>query len=166
MRLVNIYLTGNSSYTWDLFGLASRKLFISWNVLVRNTFNLPLATPRYILQDIEHGPHLRIQLCKRFVKFYLQLKNNIKPEVRHLFNIQKYDVRSNFGRNCQYLCNELNSSNIENINTTEIVMPIKTPEVEKWRVPFLRDLLEMRNGVPCEINRYEIDTFINYVCSR
>jgi hypothetical protein len=144
MRLVNVYLTSMyGSNTWDLFGPAARKLFISWNVLVRNTFKLPFATHRFILQEIESGPHLKVQLCKRFIKFYNQLKNNVKPEIRHLFNIQKYDFRSNFGRNCQYLCNELNSSSIENINVSEVVMPIKTPEAESWRVPFLKDLLAL-----------------------
>ena len=167
MRLVNIYLTSMyGSNTWDLFGPAARKLFISWNVLVRNTFKLPFATHRFILQEIESGPHLKVQLCKRFIKFYNQLKNNVKPEIRHLFNIQKYDFRSNFGRNCQYLCNELNSSSIENINVSEVVMPIKTPEAESWRVPFLKDLLALREGSQSELNKNEIDTFINFICCR
>ena len=165
IKLVNIYLVSMyGSNIWDLFGAAAQKLYISWNVMIRTTFNLPFATHRFILQDIINVPHLRVQLLKRFVKFYFHLKNSIKPEVRHLLDLQKHDFRSHFGRNCQYLCRELNLSNFDLINVHDISMPIKTIESESWRVPFLRDLVNIR-GHPCQnLTVDEVSDFIHYIC--
>ena len=144
--------------------MAAQKLYISWNVMIRTTFNLPFATHRFILQDIINVPHLRVQLLKRFVKFYSHLNNSVKPEIRHLLNLQKRDFRSHFGRNCQYLCRELNLINIENIDVSDISMPIKTVEFDSWRVPFLRDLVGLR-GHPCtNLTETEINDFINHIC--
>ena len=45
-------------------------------------------------------------------------------------------------------------------------MPIKTPEAESWRVPFLKDLLALKEGSQSELTNNEIDTFINFICCR
>ena len=161
MKLVQIYLSSMyGSNLWDLYSDAARSVFISWNVCIREAFNLPYATHRYILQDISEIPHIRVSLLRRFVKFYFQLKQSSKPSVRNLFRIQKNDVRSTFGRNCQKLCSEMQVSRVENINVSEISMPIKTPETETWRVPFILDLLNPIN----EISSGERDMLVNYIC--
>ena len=51
-------------------------------------------------------------------------------------------------------------SRVENINVSEISMPIKTPETETWRVPFILDLLNPIN----EISSGERDMLVNYIC--
>ena len=165
MKLVNIYF--NSMYgsnVWDLFGDAAQKLFVSWNVLIRSSYNLPFATHRYILQNIINSPHIRILLMRRFVKFYYQLKNCPKPEITNLLNLQKCDFRSTFGRNCQLLCRELNVENMENIILRNISMPIKTPHSEEWRLPFLKELLCLRDFVPDDLTIHEVNFMIQYVC--
>ena len=167
IKLVNIYLVSMyGSNCWDLFGVVAQKLFASWNVLIKTTFNLPFSTHRFIVQDLVNVPHLRVQLLKRFVKFYFRLKSCVKPEIRYLLNLQKSDFRSTFGRNCLYLCQELNVENIENVNINEISMPIKTPGLDSWRDPFLRDLITLRDSKPDSnfIPKTELQDFINYVC--
>ena len=82
--------------TFLLFSLHTEKLYTSWNILIRTTYNLHFATHRYIVHNIPKIPHIRISLLKRFVKFHNKLDNSTKPEVRHLFNIQKFDCRSTF----------------------------------------------------------------------
>ena len=165
MKLVNIYNTSiYGSNLWDLYGNAARKLYISWNVLIRSTYNLPFATHRYLLQEIVGTPHLRILLLRRFIKFYSKLQNCIKPEVSHLMNIQKSDFRSIFGRNCQLLCRELNVENIENVNINSISMPISTPEQDKYRLPLLKDLIDVRQNTPDNFSIDDINFMINYIC--
>ena len=165
IKLVNIYLLSmHGSNTWDLFGPAARQLFISWNVAIKTAFDLPHATHRFILQDMVNVPHLRVQLLKRFVKFYFHLKNNVKPEIRYLLHLQKNDFRSHFGRNCLYLRQELNTQYMEAINTRDISMPITTPNAENWRVPFVKDLISLRDSHQDEISRPEIKDFLDHVC--
>ena len=166
MKLVNIYYSSMyGSNVWDLYSDTANKLYISWNVLIRNTFNLPFATHRYVLQEISNIPHIRTCLLKRFVKFYFQLKNCSKPEVRNLLESQQFDFRSSFGRNCRYLCNELKVSNMEDINVLNICMPIKTPVNEMWRVNFLKELLAIRGGnFAVGLDIEEVNHLIDFTC--
>lgn len=166
LKLVNIYF--NSFYgsnLWDLFGAAANKVYTSWNVLIRDTFKLPYGTHRYILQDIDHNTHIRICLLRRFVKFYSHLKNSIKPEVRNLLETQKSDYRSTFGKNCLYLCKELKVSQMEEINSVNIGMIIKTPPTEQWRIAVLREKLDLRNGqyYGGQANNV-VNALIDYLC--
>ena len=121
------------SCLWDLFSHEATSLFTKWNNLIRNTYNLPYKTHRYIVNDLCLFPsmgaakqiaHLRVSLLKRFLKFYNRLENCHRPEVVHLFNLQKYDHRSIFGRNCMNLCNEYNETCVSNISSQSVSMTI------------------------------------------
>ena len=102
--------------------------------------------------------HVRLAL-------YNQLKCCDKPEVRHLFWYQKLDNRSIFGRNCRNLCRELNVSNMEDINTESIKMPHIVLETETWRLPFLKELLTIRNhSFDTDLSQKEIAEIIDFVC--
>lgn len=166
MRLIMVYLSSMyGSNLWDLFSVSADKLYSAWNFVIKGTFNLPFATHRYIVQDLDNNPHIRICLLKRFVKFYSQLRLCSKPEVQNLFDLQKRDVRSTFGRNCYNLCNELQVDQVEDINLSSIKMPIKTPITEEWRIPFLRELLLTRSGFnTVDFTIKEINDVIDYIC--
>ena len=166
ISLVCIYL--NSFYgsnLWDLYNEAANKLYASWNVMVRKTFKLPFATHRYILYELSNKPHIRISLLKRFVKFYDKIKCCKKFEVRHLFNCQKADPRSVFGRNCINLCLEFKVCSVEEINIDCLKMPIGTSENDAWRVQFLKELLSIRdNFFDTDLSPNEIAEITSYVC--
>lgn len=166
MSLVRTYLSSMyGSNLWDLFSVESEKLFISWNTCIRTTFNLPLATHRYIVYNLTKIPHIRISLLKRFVKFYDKLSNSSKPEVRHLFNIQKYDCRSTFGRNCFNILKEYRVPDVHAVDTSKIAMPIVIKENDKWKIPFVRELLCLRDeSLESNLIDSEIKHIITHVC--
>ena len=166
MTLVFIYLSSMyGSNLWNLFSNEAEKLFSSWNILIKNTYDLPFPTHRYISQEMFHRPHIRICLLRRFVKFYNKLKLSNKPEVVHLFEIQQYDYRSSFGNNCKLLCNENNVARMEDINIENISMPIKLEERDSWRIPFLKELLSLRSGYgEVGISKTEMQDIINHLC--
>ena len=153
------------SNLWNLFSDAASKLYLAWNMLIKNTFELPHATHRYILYNISNITHLKVALAKRFMKFYTSLKNCQKPEILHLFCIQKSDVRSTFGYNCRKFIEEFQGNSIDEINCKNISM-FKIPEGEEWRLPFLFDLLHLRKGSleNIDINKNEINTMIDFIC--
>lgn len=174
MTLVQTYLCAMyGSCLWDLFSKEATSLYTKWNNLVRNTYNLPFKTHRYIVNDlciypsvdeVKHIPHLRVSLIRRFLKFYNRLESCHRPEVVHLFNLQKCDRRSIFGRNCMNICNEYNVTCVKSVSFQSVSMPIPTNENDKWRVPFIRDILCLRFDDNCTIPRAELDDIINFIC--
>ena len=166
MKLVSIYFCNfYGSNLWDLYGEATRKLFVAWNETVKTQFKLHFATHIFILQDIISLNHLRVNLLRRFIKFYDSLKHSSKLEVRNLFNIQRFDLRSSFGRNCRYLCREFDAASVDLISKEDISMPIVTPEYEKWRVPYLHKLMQIRDsGETGNFTRGEIQDTIDLIC--
>ena len=166
MSLVYIYLISlYGSNLWDLYSTTADSLYSTWNIMIKNNYNLPYPTHRYISQELFCKPHIRICLRKRFIKFYGKLKICSKPQVTHLFNIQKYDFRSIFGRNCLFLCSEMNVTRVEDIDVKTISMPEQTEEQEAWRVPFLKDLISLRDGKGgTDIPKTDIQDVINFIC--
>ena len=164
MYLVQVYLGSMyGSNIWDLFSPASRRLYTAWNILIRTTFDLPYATHRYILYNITNSPHIRISIMKRFIKFYSRLAVCNKPEIRLLFNLQKFDCRSIFGRNCFNICKEFNAMSPDEVDLNKISMPIKIPDGETWRIPFIDDLLNLR-GSDSDIPQDDINSILNLLC--
>ena len=116
------------------------------------------------MDEVKHIPHLRVSLLRRFLKFYTRLENCHRPEVVHLFNLQKYDRRSIFGRNCMNLCSEYHATCVNNINSNSVCMRIITNDCDKWRVPYIRDLINLRSDENCTIPRAYLDYMLNYIC--
>ena len=166
VSLVSIYFSSfYGSNLWDLYSEAANRVYASWNVFIRKTFDLPFATHRYILNELSNKPHIRTSLLKRFVKFHNQLKCCQKTEVRHLFQKQKSDYRSIFGRNCLNLCNEMNVSSVEEIDIASIKIPQVTLENDCWRLDFLKELLGIRdNYLNTELSPAETAEIIDLVC--
>lgn len=70
----------------------------------------------------------------------------MKPEISHLFYLQKLDFRSVFGSNCKNLCRECGVTFVDKINRNNINMPIKIHTSQEWRIPFLNDLIVLRDN--------------------
>ena len=103
------------SNLWDLYHPSANKLFSAWNSLIKYTYNLPFATHKQILYNITEHTHLRVSIIRRFLNFYKKLSLCSKPEIINLFNLQKNDVRSVFGRNIANICHEFNYNNMLDI---------------------------------------------------
>ena len=167
MFLVQTYLSSMyGSNLWDMFGFWSNKMYIAWNTCVRSSFHLPLATHRNILYNISEVSHIRTSLIKRFIKFYSALQVCQKSEVRHLFNKQRYDCRSTFGRNCYNISKEykvLSPSSID-VSNISVAMPMDIPEIESWRLPLISDLLGLREHDDCDIPTDQLLIMLQSVC--
>ena len=132
--------------------------------MTRTSFNLPYATHRYILYNMTNIPHIRISLIKRFIKFYSRLESSFRPEVRFLFQLQKSDCRSVFGRNCFNICNEYNVTSPDKVDLTDISMPIKMPDTETWRIPFIFDIINSI-GNEIDLNNDDLNQILWHVCT-
>ena len=164
LKLVNTYCTSfYGSNIWDLSSLAADKLWSCWNVFLKSSMNLPYATHRYFLNNINNQKHLKIQLLKRFVKFHNTILATDSNLIKILFEVQNSDVRSVFGRNCIMARNLCGTSNLTCNNISQhVVYPI--PAGEKWSFSLVHELLYLRIYGSTLLNTEEIDRILNLIC--
>ena len=93
---------------------------------------------------------------KIFRKFSDRLQNCGKPEVMHLENIQKSDMRSTYGRNCARLS-----------DLTSASRDFGTPDNQQWRVNIIRELMDASNGVVVVpgLEDSELKETLHFLCS-
>ena len=167
MKLVKIYflhLYGSS--LWDIFDVKSTTMWTEWHKLLKYIFKLPLATHRYLLNDLVDYEHPKNLIIKRFVKFACKVANSDNVHIRTLHNCQKADPRSIYGRNIGGICRIFGVTSIEEVDISCLssfpVNPV--PYREEWRVSMMFDLLHERNINSGLLSVEQIQTMINYVC--
>ena len=162
MTLVNIYQSAfYGSSLWDLFSDRSNSLYTCWTQMIRQTFNLPYATHRAILQHLDTAQPLVCRLASRFRRFYQQLQQSNRPEVLHLLRLQQADARSVFGRNCRNLGITMTSPDPFQGRVHRL------PEDEMWKLAVIKELVQCRGG-PLELdnlNKTEIDRLLSGLCT-
>ena len=136
MILVQIYLTAFYGATlWDLDSFEATKLYSTYN-MIRNTYDLPFGTHRFILKEVSAQKPLQQKLYDRFIKFSDNIKKSTKPEVINLFHTQKLDSRSVFGRNYKNIL----------IRKKEIPAAYRTPENVKWKISLINEICDIKFG--------------------
>ena len=161
MTLVNIYFSAfYGSSLWDLFSERSKKLFITWNNVIRSVYNLPFGTHRSILQQLDNRQPLICRLAARFRRFYTQLADSKRPEVIHLLRLQQCDSRSTFGRNCKNLGISMTAPDPFAGRVHHL------PEHDQWKIPMIKELLQCRAGHTeiSVLNQTDIDFLVHDIC--
>lgn len=165
MNLINIYFSHfYGSNLWNLF--QNDTIYVSWNNIVRNVFNLPRPTHRYFIESVSDQPHLQTVLTNRFIKFYRNLYCSGKPLIRNLLQIQERDRRSNFGFNCGKLCLINNTLNPLCWKRNAVKYKV-VADADVWRLPCLFELLDLRDNYSDNLlpnfNLAEISDMIHYI---
>lgn len=167
MKLISIYMCDfYGSNLWNLFNASSNNLYVMWNQMIRFVFKLPFRSHRYLLEAISQTSHLQTKLTNRFIKFYSALSNCNKPIVHNLKNIQGNDFRSDFGMNVQTICMLNGVSNMLLVKPGNVrYHPIH--DREKWRVPFLKEILSVLNkNLYVDFDDPDLRILLNFVsCS-
>ena len=98
-RLVLTYATSfYGSGLWNLFSKECEKLYTSWNVTIRQIFNISRRTHRYLIEPVSLCQHLKTSLAARFVTFVHSLINSNKFSVRFLARLCQADKRTVLSR--------------------------------------------------------------------
>ena len=134
-----------------------------WHNLIKSTFQLPLATHRYLLNDFVNSDHLKKMIIKRFIKFSKSISSSDIPNIRLLHNYQHNDWRSTYGRNYMNITKEAGVYDICLVDPSKItVNPV--PPGEEWRINFLSDILSERDRASDVLTPEEIVDMIHSVC--
>ena len=88
MKLISSYaISLYGSSTWNLFSKDCDRLYNSWNVCVRNVFNIDRKTHRRLIEPISSSPHLKTLLLARQKDFFERVMCSKKFEVRFIANL-------------------------------------------------------------------------------
>ena len=148
---------------WDIFSDDAVQLWTAWHRLIKYTYELPLPTHRYLLNDIVDGYHLKKMIIRRFINFSLKISSSSNPHVALLHHYQCRDWRSTYGRNYMNICREAGVTEVSQVDLHNInVNPV--PPGEEWRVGLLRDLLSERDVGPGFLTKEDIASIIKTVC--
>ena len=158
LNLVHIYLSSFYGATlWSLESSAAHKLYSTYNTMIRDTYDLPYGTHRYILKEISGRPPLKQLLYNRFAKFCERIEKCKKPEVNYLFHVQKLDSLSVFGRNYKNIL----------LNKDTLPSAYDIPHGDEWKLRLLQEILEIKYGDK-NLDNFSINmlnTILNEICS-
>ena len=157
------------SNLWDLFGKDCEKLYTSYNVAVRHILNIDRCSHRYILEPVSEALHLKVMLLSRFVSFHGSLIKSSKFPVRFLAKLYEEDLRTNHGKNLDQI-SRLCGTPIQMLTSKMVKSKLTyypVPEDEKWRIPFCKELLQLRNDDNFNLPGFSFEEqteLLNYVC--
>ena len=158
IKLINIYLISMyGSNLWDLGNNYASKVYTEWNKAIRSIMNLPIATHRYILEELSGTEHLQIKLCKRFQKFHMKVKQCSNPLVANLYRLQAHDMRSIFGRNCALTNKDYSENNKAYV----------TPENQEWRLNLIAELMQVKfqHSEISVFDMADVDNVLQQICT-
>ena len=165
MNLIQVYMCHfYGSNLWNLFNI--NDVYIAWNKVVREVFNLPQCTHCYLLEPVSGFLHLFTMLTNRFLKFYRTLYFSDKNVIANLRRCQESDCRSDFGMNIKNICLVNDNLDILECKKNSVkYFPIN--DCELWRVNFLKEILELKSsGSTNGFTAQELNELLNYVgCS-
>ena len=171
IKILNLYTVSfPGSCLWDLFSTDCQRIFSSYNVMLRNIFNLHRTTHRYILETLSDVPHLYVQLIARYVTFVNSLLSNDAFEVRFLSNICLSDKTTVIGRSVPMILDACDHHNLTTLTARIVkkkVMYMKIPEHEKWRLGIIQDRRNISNGdiQPCGLTIDQAKCLLDFACT-
>ena len=138
------------SNIWDLFSPQSVRVESSYNRSVKVAMGLPLNTHRCLIQQLSGRPHLRITLCKRFLRHIEAIRESNKVILRTLLKVTEQNAQSTTGRNLRNIALQLNKWPISDLRPYDAVnIPYFPPgEDDIWMLDALRESLLPGEDIP------------------
>ena len=170
VKILNIFSTSfYGSGLWDILSAECERIYKSWNVSIRNAFNVDRCTHRYLIETISESLHPKVMLASRYVNFYTSLVSSSKLCVRVMARLFQEDQRTVLGRTLDALVNlcktNLSLLTPNCIKKTLLYFPI--PEDQEWRRQSVIELLQLRDknlSLP-GFTPQEVTTMLNFVCT-
>ena len=170
MKLFEIYTESfYGSSIWNLFGSSCDKIYRAYNVTIRQTFQVPRETHRYLVEPISESLHPKVFLSSRLVKFASSLNDCNKVSLRILANLYQHDLRTVLGKNLfeiSRICN-ISKDNLTPSAVKNGMRYFKPPENEEWRGSAVHDLINVQNNYMTleGFDEHEINEMINFLCT-
>ncbi len=111
------------SSLWDLYDNDSKKLYITWNIAVCRSYDLPRTAHTRFLTHIAGVPHVNLNLKCRFAKYLYKAINSQNERIAFLAKLCMCNTMSITGSNvCNMLCEfNINMSDIINGSASNLM---------------------------------------------
>ena len=157
------------SVLWDLKGIEAGMVYNTWSSSIRKMHKIDRRSHRYFIEPLSERKHIRTSLLKRFIKFTDTMSTTRKVAARGVFQKIKYDCRSTTGKNlrsCMLDCKKLHVDRLI-VKDVDTLVFHPTLESDKWKIGFVKELLELRDSYDKSIGwkKDDIQETINYICT-
>jgi hypothetical protein len=145
MKIFSIYtLSFYGSALWNLFSKECKRIYSSYNILVRTTFGLPREAHRYFIESVSESSHVQVLMASRLVKFHNLMLQSKRPEITLLATMNEKDSRTRHGNNLLKITIECDT-NIEDIASQTVKENMKffhVPQQDEWKISIVNELLK------------------------
>ena len=146
-RIYNSSFPG--SVLWDFSSNNFRLLINSWSVSTRHMWNLPREAHRYFVEPLG-GPHAKIMIYTRFVKFIHTILNKCKKNsAKYLLHIIKNNTNTVTGRNLRQISDEMNNYELLKMDISQLKEELtfeKISEDDMWKVNVIKELTDVKQN--------------------
>ena len=164
--IYNGHFTG--SQLWKIDSPEYNKVLSTYNKSIKNMYDLPWATHRYLIEPITERNHVSRTLVERYMSFIAKVRNSKKANIRQLLEIIKRDTRTTTGFNLRTIMILSKKNSIEELfddNNDFEYHPVD--EREAWRIPFIKELIGVRHG-DLKVDGMtpdELGQILDYICT-
>ena len=165
--IYNTHFTG--APLWNLFGKEADMFEKTWNVSVKNMFQISVKTHKYLIEPISNSPHLKSILIKRFLSFIEKIESGRKNTVKHILRVNSLDCRSTTGNNLRNILLLTNKSRIEQLTPRDANQiryhPINTDD--EWKINCILEIIETLNSkmdIQC-FEECELKDMLDFLCT-
>ena len=155
--IYNSHFSGSS--LWDLFSPCMLSFESTFNRSVKLMADLPLETHRYFIEPLIGTQHMKLRILRNYLTFIKRIRTSSKPVLKQLYYFASSDVRSITGRNLRNILLLTNKLVIRDLEPEDIrsLKYNPTPENDRWRIPLLLDLQDIKHGILELPNDIQID---------
>ena len=130
--------------------------------MVKIDHDLPYETHKRFIESLTDFPHLQSMLHGRYIGFIENLKNSNKHEIKLLYQLCISNMRSNTGKNCQYLMHTYDIASVNGLFDEKLRIKAsrvnKLNEGEEWKPKMIKELTLIKrglldNGLDSEVNK-------------
>ena len=170
IKILNIYAVSfYGSGLWDIFSGDCERLYAAWNVAVRQAWDVPYRTHRYLIEMISGALHPKVMLASRYSGFVSSMLTSPKYHVRVLARLCVTDHRTVMGRSLSQISRETGLARWEPSQLSPAFVKKKmkysdVPTHEHWRTGFLSELLSDNLEIP-GFTDDELEEMVSYLCT-
>ena len=165
--IYNSHLSG--SCLWDLFCREAIMMENTWNVAMRLMLDIPRESHKYLIEPLSKTAHIRIVLVKRFLTFIEQIRKSNKSASKFLLETILHDTGSTTGSNLRNILLQTVKTDVSELCPQDAyqLKYHQIPQEEQWRLPFIEDIIEAKNGqmLISNIPDSDLDEMLSVLCT-
>ena len=141
----------------------------TWNVAVRLMLDIPRESHKYLIEPLSQTTHIKIVLVKRFLTFLEQIRKSNKSASKFLLDSIFQDTGSTTGSNLRNILLNTDKTHVRELCPQDAFnfKYHQIPQEEQWRLPFIQDIIEAKNGQMSISNMMDsdLDDILSALCT-